>query len=1106
MSSVPPPRIYNLFPLLAGNIERWREHLPRIAGMAFDWVFVNPFFEPGASGSLYAIRNPSRPHPVVAGAADFEQSIKAFTARAHRHGLRVMADLVINHTAQDALLAGKHPDWYLRDEDGALRAPYAVDPIDPRKATVWSDLAELDYETPENRRALVAHFAQAIARLLELGFAGFRCDAAYKVPADVWRELIGRARRRQPDAVFAAETLGCTPEQAEALAEAGFDLMFNSAKWWDFHSDWLFEQRERFRRLAPSIAFPESHDTERLAAELGAADLELRERHYRLRYLFAAFFSHGVMIPMGFEYGFATRLHVVETRPADWDRELAEPHIDLTAFIAEVNRLKAAHPSLVREAALERITAPHARAVGLMRLDAEYVPLAGEAAFLLLNPDERNEAEFDGGSLWSATGGRFQRLLETTPGAAGVDLEAGALTLAPLEARLLLAREPTEVSGRAPAPRDSERRLKALAANRIAIEQVRPEIDGGRHAVKRTVGDILEVSADVFCDGHERIDACVRYRASGGRWQETPMRPGENDRWTASVPLTRNTRYEYGIEAWRDLFATWREELTKKLGAGQDVALEIDEGAALVRRTAQAARASARRELDVHLNRIGDAAAPEERLEMLLSNGLATLMRRHAMRINASRYDRVLEVIVDRPAARFAAWYEMFPRSQSGDADRHGSFDDVIERLPYVREMGFDVLYFPPIHPIGTSDRKGRNNALRAAAGDPGSPYAIGSEDGGHTAIHAELGTHADFARLVEAARAHGLEIALDFAIQCSPDHPWIAEHPEWFEWRPDRTIKHAENPPKKYEDIVNVHFYREAFPAIWYELRDVVLFWAAHGVKAFRVDNPHTKPLPFWEWMIREVQDRHPDAIFLSEAFTRPKMMKRLAKIGFTQSYTYFTWRNTKQELIDYMTELTRSEAREFFRPNFFTNTPDINPPLLQTGGRPAFMTRFLLAATLSDAYGIYNGFELCEGTPVPGREEYLDSEKYEIRAWDWDRPGHIREFISRVNRIRRENPALHDHLNVEFYNAWNENVLLYGKMTPRRDNVILIAVNLDPHTTQDAHFEVPLWRLGLPDHAGVGVEDLLSRTSFRWTGKIQHVRLDPAHNPCAVWRIVPS
>ncbi|MBA3565003.1 MAG: DUF3416 domain-containing protein, partial [Gammaproteobacteria bacterium] len=927
MSSDSPPRIYNLFPLLAGHVECWHEHLSRIRGMGFDWIFVNPFFEPGESGSLYAIRDPARLHPVVAGGASLEDAISDFTGRAQKSGLRVMADLVINHTAQDALLAEKHPEWYLRDADGSLRAPHAVDPIDPRKATVWRDLAELDYGSPKTRNALIAHFSREIERLLELGFTGFRCDAAYQVPVEVWRALIDRARKKHPDASFAAETLGCTPEQAEGLGGAGFDLMFNSAKWWDFHGDWLFEQYDRFRPIAPSIAFPESHDTERLAIETGAVDLELRERHYRLRYLFAAFFSHGVMMPMGYEYGVSTRLHVVETRPADWDREMAEPHLDLTAFIGAVNRLKAEHSSLIDEASLRRISAPHARAVVLLRLDAEHLADASEAALLILNPDASREAELDTGRLWAATGSRFTRFEDLTPDGGDNKIEVGQpYALAPLEARLLFASAPAGQAGRKPAARDSARRLKALAANRIAIERVSPEIDSGRHPVKRVVGDLLEVSAAIFSDGHERIDAAVRFRADGGHWQNAPMALVDNDRWRGHLPLLRNCRYQYTIEAWRDRFATWRDELAKKQGAGQDVTLELDEGLALVRATAKAAKGRARKEISAHLERIDAAGTGDhERLSLLMSGELAVLIRRHAIRINASRFERVLEVVVDRPAARFAAWYEMFPRSQSGDPARHGTFDDVIARLPYVRDMGFDVLYFTPIHPIGTTNRKGRNNALEAAPGEPGSPYATGSPEGGHTAIHPQLGTLADFERLIAAARSHGLEIALDFAIQCSPDHPWIAEHPEWFEWRPDGSIRFAENPPKKYEDIVNVHFYRDAFPAIWHELRDVVLFWAGHGIRTFRVDNPHTKPLPFWEWMIREVQDRHPDVIFLSEAFTRPKLMKRLAKLGFTQSYTYFTWRTAKQELIDYMTELTQTEAREYFRPNFFTNTPDI-------------------------------------------------------------------------------------------------------------------------------------------------------------------------------------
>jgi starch synthase (maltosyl-transferring) len=482
-----------------------------------------------------------------------------------------------------------------------------------------------------------------------------------------------------------------------------------------------------------------------------------------------------------------------------------------------------------------------------------------------------------------------------------------------------------------------------------------------------------------------------------------------------------------------------------------------------------------------------------------------TLLNRAGIRTNASRYRHELEVFVDRPIAKFAAWYEMFPRSQSGDPHRHGTFDDVIARLPYVEGMGFDVLYFTPIHPIGRTNRKGRNNTLTPGPDDPGSPYAIGSAEGGHDAIHPELGTFDDFHRLVEAAHAHGLEIALDFAIQCSPDHPWIEQHPEWFDWRPDGTIRYAENPPKKYEDIVNVHFYRDALPALWYELRDLVLFWVGHGVKIFRVDNPHTKPVPFWEWMIRDIQDRHPDVIFLSEAFTRPKMMRQLAKVGFTQSYTYFTWRNTKQELIEYLTELTQDEPKEYMRPNFFTNTPDINPVYLQTSGRPGFQARLVLAATLSTLYGIYNGFELCEGTPIPGKEEYLDSEKYEIKAWDYDRPGNIRDYVTRINRIRRDNPALHELTNLRFYNAWNDNIIYYGKMTAAKDNIILVAVNLDPYHAQAANFEVPLWELNLPDWGDVQVEDLFTGSQFVWHGKVQHVWLDPKLNPCAIWRLTP-
>jgi starch synthase (maltosyl-transferring) len=650
--------------------------------------------------------------------------------------------------------------------------------------------------------------------------------------------------------------------------------------------------------------------------------------------------------------------------------------------------------------------------------------------------------------------------------------------------------------------------LSSLSQSRVAIEGVRPQILGGRFAVKRAVGDVLTVEADIYSDGHDRVAAALLLRREGeAYWQEVPMRGLGNDRWRGEVPLGDNGRYYFTIIAWRDLFSSWRDEISKKHGAGLAVDLELEEGRMIIEKALQGEPRGGdpgdRQALRSMLERHADDPDGTSKREWLTSRETGDLMARVGPRTSFTRYDRELEVWVDRRKAAFSAWYEMFPRSQSGDAGRHGTFADVIARLPYVRDLGFDVLYFTPIHPIGRTNRKGRNNSLKAQAGDAGSPYAIGSAEGGHDAIHPQLGTFADFERLVSEARAHDLEVALDFAIQCSPDHPWIKEHPEWFDWRPDGTIKFAENPPKKYEDIVNVHFYREAFPAIWYALRDIVLFWSERGVRIFRVDNPHTKPFPFWEWLIRQVHGRFPDVIFLSEAFTRPKPMMRLAKLGYTQSYTYFTWRNTKHELTEYLVELTRSEAREYFRPNFFVNTPDINPYYLQTSGRPGFRVRLILAATLACNYGIYNGFELCEGRPIPGKEEYLDSEKYEIKAWDWERPGHIRDDIRLINRLRRERPALQQFQHLNFYNAWNDHILYYGKFTPDKQDFVLVAVNLDPHTPQGCHFEVPLWEFGLPDASSVDVEDLVTGNRFTWTGKIQHMLLDPSVRPYAIWRL---
>lgn len=638
---------------------------------------------------------------------------------------------------------------------------------------------------------------------------------------------------------------------------------------------------------------------------------------------------------------------------------------------------------------------------------------------------------------------------------------------------------------------------------RVIIEGVDPEVDGGLSPAKRVVGDMVEVSADIFSDGHDKLAAEILYRREDeAEWRRAPMGPTDNDRWVGRFLVEHNTRYVYTIAAWRDPYASWRAEVEKKLAAGQDVRLEMLEGVHLLDEAEAGPRAA---ELDALRAALAASSDDDRRWALLTSPEAAALLTETGRRINSSRYARELDLIVDRPAARFSAWYELFPRSASQDARRHGTFEDVVRLLPYVRDLGFDVLYFPPIHPIGATNRKGKNNSLRAAPGEPGSVYAIGSPDGGHDAVHPQLGTVDDFKRLVAAAADHGLEIALDFAIQCSPDHPWIKTHPEWFDWRPDGTLKFAENPPKKYEDIVNVHFYGESLPSLWFALRDAVLFWVGTGVKIFRVDNPHTKPLPFWEWLIREVNREHPDVIFLAEAFTRPKMMKRLAKIGFQQSYTYFTWRETKTDLSDYVKELA-GPMGEYYRPNFFANTPDINPFYLQTSGRPGFVVRATLAATLSSSWGIYNGFELCEATPLPGKEEYLDSEKYELRAWNYDRPGNIRGHIEALNRIRRENQALHDFRNVTFLNAWNDHVIAYFRRIPEARDGILVVVNLDPHHSHSAWFEIPLWEFGLPDQASVRADDLLLGISFDLHGKNHLLTLDPNDRPVIIWKLTAS
>jgi starch synthase (maltosyl-transferring) len=623
---------------------------------------------------------------------------------------------------------------------------------------------------------------------------------------------------------------------------------------------------------------------------------------------------------------------------------------------------------------------------------------------------------------------------------------------------------------------------------RVVIRGVRPELECGRFPIKRVAGETVLVEADIFADGHDAIASVIRYRHEDEEpWAEVPMEPLVNDHWRGEFPVDRLGHYIYTITGWIDSFQTWYNDFLKRVAAGQDVAVDLQIGAQLLKGAGERAMGADAAKL-LHAARGLKIEAVDERLAVLAS--------RYPDRTNATHY-RELRVAVDPTRARFSTWYEMFPRS-------YGTLKDCEAVLPEIAEMGFDVLYFPPIHPIGHTHRKGKNNSREAAPGEPGSPWAIGSKEGGHKAIDPELGTPADFHSLVAAAKNRGIEIALDIAYQCSPDHPYVKDHPEWFRARPDGTIQYAENPPKKYEDIYPFEFGTQHWRALWEELKSVIEFWIEQGVHIFRVDNPHTKPFDFWEWMIRDLKKEYPELIFLSEAFTRPNIMYRLAKLGFTQSYTYFTWRNTKQDLTEYFTELTQTEVAEFFRPNLWPNTPDILHEYLQRGGRPAFMARLVLAATLGSNYGIYGpAYELCENVPrEAGSEEYLNSEKYEIKHRNLYDPSSLRPFISRVNAIRKENPALQSNKNLQFHTIGNDQLICYSKRTADKRNVILTVVNLDPAGTQSGFVELPLEDLGIDVRHPYPVVDLLTGTKFVWQGVRNYIELRPSEVPAHILR----
>ncbi len=916
---------------------------------------------------------------------------------------------------------------------------------DPRGSLGLSAEAHIAIATPEDALALAAFWASRVNAMTQAGLAGVRLLGLQALPGWAVPPMLSSLRAACPDCLLFGWTPGLNWQVLRSIPAGTLDLVAASIPWWDGEADWLWRELEILRAIAPVVAD-------------GGSDPR--------RQAFAATLAEAWMATAEAPDAAALNQARQLIGGLPWSRLVGPGGGPLYAML----RTDVPDPRQAKQAAL----AVTALAPGALPADALLSAVQGDfRAF-------RSPA---GDALLPGT---------------SVRLEAGGVSLFTADARELDA----------PASLGRKRAEAAAMAARVAIEAPSPCVEGGRFPARQVVGSEVVVEADLIADGHDKLAAVLRYRAPGHEWTETRMQLVNNDRWTARFPLDRLGIHEYEIEAWKDTYASFVDELEKKHAAGVSITLELQEGAILVREAAGRAKKTLAAQLAPVLEALA-AEDPDTRREALLApNTRAAMARADSRPLSAAIGP--FRVQAERTAAGFASWYEVFPRSLSDDTARHGTFRDVVRHLPRVQAMGFDVLYFPPFHPIGRVNRKGRNNTLTPADDDPGSPYAIGSHEGGHDALHPELGTIEDFQYLRQQAANHGIELAMDFAIQCAPDHPWLRQHKDWFDWRPDGSIKYAENPPKKYQDIVNVDFYAPgAVPDLWLALANTVLYWASQGIRLFRVDNPHTKPLPFWEWMIAEVQARYPDAVFLAEAFTRPKVMYRLAKSGFGQSYTYFTWRNTKQEFQAYLTELTDprpGSPREYFRPHFFVNTPDINPVPLQNAPRQAFLIRVALASTLSGLWGLYNGFELCEATPIPGREEYLDSEKYQLRAWDWNRPGNIMAEIAAINAIRKRNPALQTHLGVTFLQADNDQVLLFEKATPDRSNVVLVAINLDLHNPQSSRIEVPFWRwsVGAPQNEPsiLLATDLLHDRQERWTDHSRYVSLT-AEQPYALWRL---
>lgn len=1082
------PRIYYFHPLLAGPRTSWARHLRRCRAMGFEYVLTAPLFAPGAAGDLFLTGDHEKPHPAIEQSLNADQLIAALAQHCRDAGLKLLLDLVLGRVADDASVTQLHPEWFIAGN----ATGHALDP----RSTLPAPAAAYMRFAQDGADGATHWWIERLLRLASAGASGFCFSQPQLVPRDAWRAIIAAVEQGFPDIRFVAWTPGLSWPEIAKLRWVGFDGAFSSAPWWDGRASWFVEEHEVLRELGAVISSPEAPFGPRLARQVKeSGDPIPLYRHMLQR---AAAIGDGLIVPMGFEYAAADDLDMRQTHVSDAPFPEPNSNVDLSSEIREANALSEQLSARKINGEMRKLTDPGESVSALIRSDSASAREASAPIVVLINTDLRHER-----SLPIA--------LEPLPPAAGASLVARKTVaaerdthsaLAAGEVRVLLAQRsaPIEIAQ----PETATKKL--AAAPRIVIDNVTPSVDGGRFPAKRVIGEPIVVHADVFTDGHEMLGVELLWRSADRRdWSRSPMRIVNNDLWRATIHPERVGRYEFTIEAWTDRYATLARDIELKRKAGAKFTYEIAEARTVLDSAGRLVSGSANKVIASASKWLAEAS-PGESADILLTPDLREVMYETGEREFSVRRKASLFLDIERPQALCAAWYELFPRSATDADGRHGSLIDVIDKLPALREMGFDVLYLPPIHPIGKTNRKGKNNALCATPEDVGSPYAIGGREGGHDAIHPELGTIEDFRRLRDAAASHGMELALDFAIQCSPDHPWLKEHPEWFRWRPDGSIRFAENPPKKYEDIVNVDFYaKEAIPDLWIALRDIVLFWADEGVRIFRVDNPHTKPLPFWEWLISEVRSQNPDVIFLSEAFTRPKMMYRLAKLGFSQSYTYFTWRNTKQELTDYFTELTTPEISEFFRPHLFVNTPDINPLFLQTSGRPGFLIRAALAATLSGLWGLYSGFELCEAAPLPGREEYLDSEKYQIRSRQFDTPGNIVAEISKLNRIRKAHPALQTHLGLRFYPAHNDQVIFYGKGLPVGRSLLLCAVNLDPFHVQEATVEIPLWEWGLPDTATFTVADLMHDTETVHSGKLQRLRLDPAELPFVIWRVAP-